>query len=942
MDEYVRGPNAAVTADVIPKSTTERNLAFSMYLFQNGMSRFRITDTTQTRPTYDAEVLNVEELMMIGASNDYTVIQHGDVEGWMLEQSGVSTANSAMLITYGNNGGDTDAQPFGVLIQSEPWIEIHLFNLVDKVLLTSVNAEQMFHFEHHRVKGEEAVNYNEDAARIAAVENNENDAADDRHGGKKVAGFWEDGLAIYEDGSREEKKNVEDHNVDNAVAADEDDAMWEERFHEHIDSKPKGPASIGIDVSFPKSRHLFGLPEHASSTQLQLTKGEGNHYAEPYRLYNLDVFEYELDETMALYGAVPLVVSQTADATVGAFWFNPSETFVDVSNYKQGGEGLSTHWISESGVFDLFLLPGPSPREMYSQYAVLTGRLEMPPMFALGYHQCRWNYRDEADVFAVHEKFEELDYPYDVLWLDIEHTDGKRYFTWDKHSFPNPIPMQDRLAKQGRKMVTIVDPHIKRDSKYRIHSEATKKGLYIKDNTGKKDYDGWCWPGSSSYLDFTDAGVRQWWAEQFAFDKYIGSTENLYTWNDMNEPSVFNGPEVSMQKDLLNLAGVEHREWHNLYGQLQHRATSEGLVLRHPSKNERPFVLSRSFFAGSQKYGAIWTGDNESQWSHLRIAAPMLLSLNIGGLSFVGADVGGFFGNPDAELMTRWTQAGAYQPFFRGHAHHDSKRREPWVFGEETMKILRHATAARYALLPYWYTVFHEARVTGIPVMRMMWMEYPKEEALFGVDDQWMIGSDLLVKPVTAHAGGKATILDVRFPRSTTRWYDVDTLQIASPEGEDNIEWVKCPMEKIPVYQRGGSIIARKLRLRRSTELMVNDPYTLYIALDENGNAEGSLYNDDQHTFDYKSGMYAMSNFVMSGNSLNHKATSPENWINSGGEIERIVIMGMGYAPTDVSIVTSEEAAVKLAFMYEDATKVIVIRKPSVSTSSDWSITLGI
>ena len=169
--------------------------------------------------------------------------------------------------------------------------------------------------------------------------------------------------------------------------------------------------------------------------------------------------------------------------------------------------------------------------------------------------------------------------------------------------------------------------------------------------------------------------MRQWWSEQFAYSKYEGSTSSLFTWNDMNEPSVFNGPEVSMQKDLLNLAGVEHREWHNLYGMLFHRATSEGLILRNENKNVRPFVLSRSFFAGSQRFGAIWTGDNESSWSHLAIAAPMLLSLNVGGLSFVGADVGGFFGNPDAELMTRWVQAGAYQPFFRGHAHHDSQRR---------------------------------------------------------------------------------------------------------------------------------------------------------------------------------------------------------------------------------------------------------------------------
>ena len=498
----------------------------------------------------------------------------------------------------------------------------------------------------------------------------------DRHGGKEIVGYWEDGLAIYADGTREERRDAADASEERAgedVAAEQGrrlaeeehfdtQGMWEEKFGDHHDSKPFGPTSVGMELTFPASRHLFGLPEHASSTQLRATTGEGRHYDEPYRLYNLDVFEYELDETMALYGHIPLVVSQsTTTGTAGAFWFNPTETFVDVAEEEAPPGGAAapasrTHFLSESGIVDLFLLPGPDPAALYGQYARLTGRLALPPMFALGYHQCRWNYRDQADVYAVHGKFEELDYPYDVLWLDIEHTDGKRYFTWDDKAFPDPAAMQKKLGGQGRRMVTIIDPHIKRDNGYYIHKQATSRGLYIKDKKGEKDYEGWCWPGSSSYLDFTQERVRQWWAEQFQYSKYKGSTPDLFTWNDMNEPSVFNGPEVSMQKDLLNLDGLEHREWHNLYGMLFHRATAEGLIQRNEGHNVRPFVLSRSFFAGSQRYGAIWTGDNEAKWSHLAIAAPMLLSLNVGALSFVGADVGGFFGNTDAELMTRWMQ----------------------------------------------------------------------------------------------------------------------------------------------------------------------------------------------------------------------------------------------------------------------------------------------
>ena len=419
---------------------------------------------------------------------------------------------------------------------------------------------------------------------------------DDRHGGKEIVGYWEDGLAIYADGTREEKRELEEDTGTSTtkVQGEEDesdeefdvdkgegraqrrldeeeydtDGMWEEKFGDHLDSKPYGPMSVGMELTFPASNHLFGLPEHASSTQLKTTAGSDGHhyYKEPYRLYNLDVFEYELDETMALYGHIPLVVSQSmSTGTAGAFWFNPTETFVDVEETPEVGNvdsASKTHFMSESGIIDLFLLPGPDPATMYGQYARLTGRLALPPMFSLGYHQCRWNYRDEADVYHVHSKFEELDYPYDVLWLDIEHTDGKRYFTWDDKLFPHPEEMQKKLGGDGRRMVTIIDPHIKRDNNYYIHKEATALGLYIKDKKFEKDYDGWCWPGSSSYLDFTTEKVRSWWAEQFQFSKYKGSTPELFTWNDMNEPSVFNGPEVSMQKDLLNLNKCEHREWH--------------------------------------------------------------------------------------------------------------------------------------------------------------------------------------------------------------------------------------------------------------------------------------------------------------------------------------------------------------------------------------------
>jgi mannosyl-oligosaccharide alpha-1,3-glucosidase len=409
----------------------------------------------------------------------------------------------------------------------------------------------------------------------------------------------------------------------------------------------------------------------------------------------------------------------------------------------------------------------------------------------------------------------------------------------------------------------------------------------------------------------------------------------------MNEPSVFNGPEVSMQKDLKNLNGEEHREWHNLYGMLFQRSTMEGLIRRNKGENIRPFVLSRAFFAGSQKYGSIWTGDNAAEWSHLEIASPMLLSLNVGALSFVGADVGGFFGNTDAELMTRWMQAGAYQPFFRGHAHHDAKRREPWMFGEETLVRLRKAAMARYALLPFWYTVFHEAGETGMPVMRTMWMQYPEIESLYPVDDQFLIGSDLLVKPVTAPGVVESV---VKFPGDDA-WYDTESLIVVSTQSKKGtVHDVSVPsdLDKIPVFQRGGSIIPRKLRLRRSSHTMAHDPYTLYVAPDASGYASGSLYMDDETTFNHiKKNEFASATFTvkMNGNSgsIRNVVSLGHGWTNVAPEatrmIERIIIMGVQKHPSSV-----DEIGESLGFTHDSNADVLIIRKPEISALKDWEI----
>ncbi len=319
------------------------------------------------------------------------------------------------------------------------------------------------------------------------------------------------------------------------IAADlpsEDDLWTEPYFRGRLDSRPKGPNSLALDIAFPESEVLYGIPEHASSLALKSTRSIHQQTgvlskSDPYRLFNLDVFEYELDSTMALYGAIPIMLGHSTGAakhhrSVGVFWNNPSETWVDIydSSAGTGAHKQLTHWMSESGSFELFLMAAKDLKGLQSRIKKLTGPPQLPPSFALGYHQCRWNYQNVADVLEVQEKFDENELPVDVIWLDIEHTDGKRYMTWHPRDFADPLLMQQELAKHGRKLVTIVDPHLKKDPTWPVFQELIAGDLAVKAPDGKSTFEGKCWPGMSVWTDYSNPAARTWWSSLFSFEKY--------------------------------------------------------------------------------------------------------------------------------------------------------------------------------------------------------------------------------------------------------------------------------------------------------------------------------------------------------------------------------------------------------------------------------------
>jgi alpha-glucosidase len=446
--------------------------------------------------------------------------------------------------------------------------------------------------------------------------------------------------------------------------------------------------------------------------------------------------------------------------------------------------------VFRGGQYTEYVFAGPDIREILERYTWLTGRTPPPPIWSLGYHQCRWFSYAQDTVEAVAQRHRDNDIPCDAIWLDIEYMDGYRVFTWDNNRFPDPPGMLKRLDSQGFRVITIIDPGVKFDPGYWVFDQAVERDVLCRTEGGDL-YIGQVWPGNTAFPDFVTEEARTWWGELNAAHVLSGLAG---IWNDMNEPATGN---ISAMPMRFGHGQYSHERYHNQYALLMAMGTTAGLLDAMPDR--RTFVLSRAGFAGIQRYAANWMGDNQSRWDHLWLSIAMGAGFGISGQAFVGADIGGFAGNSNAELFLRWMQYGALTPFCRNHSEIGNVDQYAWAFGEVIQDHIRIAIKLRYRLLPYLYACFLQASETGAPVQRPLVFDHQYDATVRDIDDQYLLGNDLLIAPVVAPG---VTSRQVYLPAGD--WYDWHSGELV---GGKRFLTVATPVDRIPIYARGGAVI---------------------------------------------------------------------------------------------------------------------------------------
>lgn len=608
--------------------------------------------------------------------------------------------------------------------------------------------------------------------------------------------------------------------------------------------------------------HVYGFGEKTGRLDKRGWRLGGYNYS----MWNSDTPAYDAS-TDPLYVDIPFFMVVRHGQAHGIFLDDTWRTSFDVGHDRPD---LLT-FGAVGGDLDYYFIAGPEPKRVIERYSALTGHMPLPPLWALGYNQCRWSYYPESRVRKLANDFRSKKVPADVIWLDIHYQDGYKPFTWNHDRFPDPKKMISDLRAQGFHLVTILDPHPQALKGYYPYDGGIAGNDFVKWPDGRV-FEGNVWPshaeknpGVSVFPDFSRPATREWWG-----DLYKGLTDLGVAgiWNDMDEPSVFDTPGGTMPLEVIHDnegQPTTHAEIHNVYGQLMSRSTYEGLSRLRP--NDRAFVLTRASYAGGQRYAAVWAGDNTADWSSLRQSVSTLLGMGISGFPFVGSDISGFVRPASGELYARWLQVGVFYPFMRSHTEFNTPDKEPWAFGPRFEEINRRTIELRYELLPYIYNVMQQASQTGVPALRPLFVEFPNDENAAGTEDEFMFGSDLLVAPVLWEG---FTNRQVDLPPGD--WFDYWTGR--HYPGNSRMK-VDAPIDYIPLFVRGGAFIWRQSVVQNTGE-MSSKPLRVLIA--PAAESSSTLYEDDGESMEYRDGNYLKRIFheIETGGSKVVEISAPE------------------------------------------------------------------
>ncbi|EFL30749.1 glycosyl hydrolase [Streptomyces viridochromogenes DSM 40736] len=553
-----------------------------------------------------------------------------------------------------------------------------------------------------------------------------------------------------------------------------------------------GPARWMQRAEVAADARFFGLGGRAAGPRLR----DGT-----YRLWNTDPGRAFAPGDDPLYITMPVQVVVADGGTHLVFHDSSWDGAVTLREGEEGaGSGHDRAGTSElrmdGGPLRCWVMAG-TPARVLLAWASLTGAPALPPAWALGHHHARWGFGSEQEVRRIVAGYLEHGLPLDAVHLDTDHFDEHQVFTVDQDRFPKLPVLAEELLRDGIRLVSIVDPAVKALPGNAVYDGGTAEDAFVRETSGEV-VEGVAWPGEAVFPDFTHARVREWWGGLYKERLAHGFSG---FWHDMNEPTSFTAfGESTLPRSArhsLEGRGGDHREAHNVYALCMARAGFEALRTLAPL--ERPFLFSRSGWAGMQRYGGTWSGDVATGWPGLRASLALVMGLGLCGVPYSGPDIGGFDGDPSPELYLRWFQLGAWLPLFRTHASLRAGRREPWEFGPEVLEHARVALVERRRLLPYFMTLAHLARRTGAPYVRPLWWSAPEERALRDCGDAFLLGDSLLVAPVLDPGADRRA---VQLPRG--RWYDTVTEQ--AYEGPAQV-LVEAPLSRIPVFARAGAVL---------------------------------------------------------------------------------------------------------------------------------------